>query len=376
MPKIYLDNNSTTPVDPIVLKEMLPFFNEKFGNASSKSHSFGWEADAAVEINREKISELINSNSDEIIFTSGATESNNLALKSIYENNKNIITSTIEHRAILDICKKISKKDSSAIKYIKPNLNGIININVLESLIDDKTTLISIIHANNEIGVIQPIKQIGELCKKHNILFHVDAAQSLGKLIIDVKKMNIDLLSLSSHKIYGPKGIGALYVNNKILHKINPIILGGGQELNLRSGTLPVPLIVGFGKACEISKLLMDEENIRIKKYREKLISNILHAFPKSIVNGDIDNRISGNINISFPFLNGKSIITSIPKIAISSGSACTSSDPKPSHVLKELGINKLDSNTTLRIGIGRFNTKEDIKIASESIINAIKLKL
>ena len=375
MKKIYLDNNATTKVDPIVLNEMLPFFNEKYGNASSRSHAFGWEAEAAVDINREKVANLINSNTNEIFFTSGATESINLALSSIYQNTLNIITTTIEHKSVLDVCKKIDTHHKSAIKYVAPKKNGLIDLDKLIRLIDDNTILISIIHANNEIGVIQPIEEIGKICKKNNILFHVDAAQALGKIEIDVKKMNIDLLSISSHKIYGPKGIGALYIKNQILHRIDPIIIGGGQELNIRAGTLPVPLIVGFGKACEICNDVMQEENNRIVTLRNKLINNILSAFPNSTINGDLDSRIPGNINISFPFLNGKSIIAAMPKIAISSGSACTSSDPKPSHILLELGINKLDANTTLRIGIGRFNTMEDINTASNSIINALKLK-
>tara|TARA_Y100000814_G_scaffold81576_1_gene53881 strand:+ start:21 stop:713 length:693 start_codon:yes stop_codon:yes gene_type:complete len=229
-------------------------------------------------------------------------------------------------------------------------------------------------HANNEIGTIQPIKEIGDLCIKNNIIFHVDAAQSLGKINIDVKAMNIDLLSMSSHKIYGPKGVGALYVKNK--QKLNPIIIGGGQENNLRSGTLPTPLIAGFGKACEIALNNMDSDYKIINDLSKILIKNILTEYPDTKLNGSIENRIPGNINFSFPFLNGKSIINSMPQIAVSSGSACTSSVPKPSHVLKELGINKLDSNTSIRIGIGRFNNKSDIKIASETIINAIRKKI
>ena len=377
MKKIYLDNNSTTKVDPKVLKVMLPYFNEKYGNASSQSHSFGWESRAAIDIAREQIANLINSNNDEIIFTSGATESNNLAIDGFLKNNyiekSNIITSTIEHKAVLDVLKK-NEKEGKKILYIRPNSDGVLDIKKVKASIDNNTILISIMHANNEIGTIQPIKEIGDLCIKNNIIFHVDAAQSLGKINIDVKAMNIDLLSMSSHKIYGPKGVGALYVKNK--QKLNPIIIGGGQENNLRSGTLPTPLIAGFGEACEIALNNMDSDYKIIKDLSNILIKNILTEYPDTKLNGSIENRIPGNINFSFPFLNGKSIINSMPQIAVSSGSACTSSVPKPSHVLKELGISKLDSNTSIRIGIGRFNNKSDIKIASETIINAIRKKI
>ena len=377
MKKIYLDNNSTTKVDPKVLKVMIPYFNEKYGNASSQSHSFGWESRAAIDIAREQIANLINSNNDEIIFTSGATESNNLAIDGFLKNNyiekSNIITSTIEHKAVLDVLKK-NEKEGKKILYIRPNSDGVLDIKKVKASIDNNTILISIMHANNEIGTIQPIKEIGDLCIKNNIIFHVDAAQSLGKINIDVKAMNIDLLSMSSHKIYGPKGVGALYVKNK--QKLNPIIIGGGQENNLRSGTLPTPLIAGFGEACEIALNNMDSDYKIIKDLSNILIKNILTEYPDTKLNGSIENRIPGNINFSFPFLNGKSIINSMPQIAVSSGSACTSSVPKPSHVLKELGISKLDSNTSIRIGIGRFNNKSDIKIASETIINAIRKKI
>ena len=377
MKKIYLDNNSTTKVDPKVLKVMIPYFNEKYGNASSQSHSFGWESRAAIDIAREQIANLINSNNDEIIFTSGATESNNLAINGFLKNNyiekSNIITSTIEHKAVLDVLKK-NEKEGKKILYIRPNSDGVLDIKKVKASIDNNTILISIMHANNEIGTIQPIKEIGDLCIKNNIIFHVDAAQSLGKINIDVKAMNIDLLSMSSHKIYGPKGVGALYVKNK--QKLNPIIIGGGQENNLRSGTLPTPLIAGFGEACEIALNNMDSDYKIINDLSKILIKNILTEYPDTKLNGSIENRIPGNINFSFPFLNGKSIINSMPQIAVSSGSACTSSVPKPSHVLKELGISKLDSNTSIRIGIGRFNNKSDIKIASETIINAIRKKI
>ena len=375
MKKIYLDNNSTTQLDSEILNEMLPFFNEKYGNPSSNSHSFGWEAKAAIDLSREKIATLINANTDEIIFTSGATESINLAIKGLINNTfKNeIITTSIEHKAVLDVCKKLKKSNKSNVTFIKPNKDGIITIDSIKNSITDNTSLISIMHANNEIGTIQPIYDIGSLCKKNNIIFHVDAAQSIGKINIDVKEMNIDLLSVSSHKIYGPKGIGALFIKNK-QPKINltPLIIGGGQENNYRGGTLPTPLIVGFGKACELAINKMESDTERINMLTSFLVDSILDKFPETKINGCPKKRIPGNLNFTFPFLNGKSIIRLMPELAISSGSACTSSDPSPSHVLKELNINKLDANSSIRIGVGRFNNLEEIKIASKIIIEAL----
>jgi len=379
MKKIYLDNHSTTQIDPKVLKAMLPYFNEKYGNSSSRSHAFGWEAEAAIEVARNEVSNLIGAEDDEIIFTSGATESNNLAIRGLFNANvnlkKKIITLVTEHRAVLDVCENIDKTFDKTTTYIFPNSDGLIDLSKFKQLLTKDVLMVSIMHVNNEIGVIQPIKEIGEICKNNNILFHVDAAQSLGKVNINVKEMNIDLLSISGHKLYGPKGIGALYINNSKNIILDSLIVGGGQELNIRSGTLPVPLIVGFGSACTIAKKLLQKESQKILELRELLINNILTKYPNTIINGHRQKRVPGNINMSFPFLNGKSIINSLPKIAVSSGSACTSSSPKPSHVLTALGLNKLDINTTIRIGIGRFNSKKDVEIASNEILNAIKLK-
>ncbi len=373
MNKIFLDNNSTTPLDPKVLDSMIPFFLEKFGNSSSKTHYYGWEAEAAVEIARQQISELINSNEDEIIFTSGATESNNLSLQNIanYKNN-HIITMATEHKAILDVCNYLEKKGIKS-SFLSANENGIIDLDKLKDSITSKTGLVSIMHVNNEIGVIQPIKEIGKFCKDHNILFHVDAAQSYGKININVEQMNIDLLSISGHKIYGPKGIGALYINKKL--KISPILFGGNQEKSIRPGTLPIPLIVGLGRASEISKKLMIDESKRILQLRNLLIDKIKEEIPDVIINGDIEKRIPGNLNISFPSLKGQSIVTSLSKIAVSSGSACTSSIPKPSHVLLNIGLNKKHIQSSIRIGIGRFNTKNEILIAANNIIETVKNK-
>ena len=373
MNKIFLDNNSTTQLDPKVLDSMIPFFLEKFGNSSSRTHYFGWEAEAAVEVARQHISKLINSNEDEIIFTSGATESNNLSLQNIVYSKKNhIITLSTEHKAILDVCSFLETKGVKT-SYLSPNKNGIIDLDKLKDYIKPETGLISIMHANNEIGVIQPIEEIGKFCKENNILFHVDAAQSYGKINIDVKKMNIDLLSISGHKIYGPKGIGALYINKKI--KINPILFGGNQEKSIRPGTLPIPLIVGLGKASEISRQTMSNESEYILELRNLLIDKIKEKIPDIIINGDLEKRLSGNLNISFPSLKGQSIVTSLNKIAVSSGSACTSSIPKPSHVLLNIGLNKKNIQSSIRIGIGRFNTKKDILVAADNIIEVVKNK-
>ena len=376
MKKIYLDNNSTTPVDPEILNCMLPYFSKNFGNPSSRTHSFGWEAEAIVEKNRKAIAELINSETNEIFFTSGATESNNIALLNILNSiNKNkIITCKTEHRAVLDICKELEKKDIK-IKYLKPYNNGLINVEQLKQAIDSDTYMVSIMHANNEIGVIQPIEEIGAICKENNIILHVDAAQSLGKVGIDVLKSNVNLMSFSAHKMYGPKGIGALYINNSLKEKIFPLAFGGGQEKGIRPGTLPVPLIVGFGEACKKASTIMIEESKRIKVLRDNLLKSIKDAIPSLIINGCLEKRLSGNLNLSFPSLKGQSIVTSIPQVALSSGSACSSSLPKASHVLLNIGLSTDLCNSSIRIGIGRFNTKKEITIAAEAIIKAVKMK-
>ena len=378
--KIYLDNNSTTQIDPNVLKHMIPYFNEKYGNPSSQSHAFGWEANAAVEIAREQVAQIINAKNEEIVFTSGATESNNLAIYGLYEGlfskNLEMITTEIEHKAVLDVCKKISKKGHK-IHYIKPDKDGIINLEEFKKTINKNVKIVSIMHANNEIGSIQPVKEVGKLCKDKDIIFHVDAAQSLGKINIDVKDMNIDLLSISSHKIYGPKGIGALFINssNKKIN-IEPIIVGGSQEKNFRSGTLPSPMIVGFGMACKIAKKNFESDQRKIRDLSNKLIQKILQKFPGTIINGSKSNRIPGNVNFTFPFLNGASIINSLPEIAVSSGSACSSSNPNSSHVLKSIGLDKNYINSTIRIGIGKFNSNEHIEIAINAITKAIERKI
>ena len=374
MNKIYLDNNSTTKLDPQVFDAMIPYFNEKYGNASSKTHYFGWEAEAAIEIARKNISDLIKCESGEIVFTSGATESNNISLHNILNLNKShLITMSIEHKAVLDVCSYLESKNIN-VSYLKPNKNGLINLKKIKESITKETGLVSIMHANNEIGVIQPIKEIGGICRKNNILFHVDAAQSFGKIDIDVKKMNIDLLSISGHKIYGPKGIGALYINKN--KKIKPLFFGGSQENNVRPGTLPVPLIVGIGEASKIASEKMESDFNYILKLKNLLLNQIKKEIPDVIINGDFKNRIPGNLNLSFPCIEGQSIVTSLSKVAASSGSACSSSVPKPSHVLLDIGLNKQLIQSSIRIGIGRFNTKDEILIAAENIISTVKNKI
>ena len=374
MNKIYLDNNSTTKLDPQVLDAMIPYFNEKYGNASSKTHHFGWEAEAAIEIARKNISNLIKCKSSEVIFTSGATESNNISLHNILDLNKShLITMSIEHKAILDVCSYLESKNIN-VSYLKPNKNGLINLKKIKESITKETGLVSIMHANNEIGVIQPIKEIGEICKKNNILFHVDAAQSFGKIDIDVKKMNVDLLSISGHKIYGPKGIGALFINES--KKIRPLFFGGSQEKNIRPGTLPVPLIVGLGEASKIASEKMTSDFNYILKLKNLLFNKIKKDIPDVIINGDFNKRIPGNLNLSFPCIEGQSIVTSLSKVAASSGSACSSSIPKPSHVLLDIGLNKQLIQSSIRIGIGRFNTEDEILIAAENIIKTVKNKI
>ena len=375
MKKIYLDNQSTTQLDPEIMELMIPYFLTKFGNSSSKTHSFGWEAEAAVDQSRKKIADLINSKPNEIIFTSGATESNNIAFTTILESlKKNILTCVTEHRAILDIC-NIYEQRGVRTKYLKILNDGNLDLDSIKDNIDENTHMISLMHANNEIGTIHPIEKIGSICKKHNILFHVDAAQSLGKIPIDVKKMNVDFMSFSGHKIYGPKGIGALFINSIHKNKISPIIFGGGQENGYRPGTLPVPLIIGFGAACEKANSIMLNESKKIKKMRDTLLQKIKSKIPNLIINGTMENRLDGNLNLSFPSLKGQSIVTSIPLVALSSGSACSSSIPKPSHVLQAIGLNNNLCNSSIRIGIGRFNTNKEINLAADSIIKAIKMK-
>ena len=373
---IYLDHHATTPLDQRVLDEMMPYFTMKFGNASSTDHSFGNDAAAAVNSAREKISKSINAKHDEIIFTSGATESNNLALigtmQKYVDRGNHLITCVTEHQSILDVAKYLETIGKN-VTYLHVNKYGEINLKELSNSITDKTVMISIMVANNEIGTIADVEKIGKIAHKKNVIFHTDAAQAVGHIPIDVQTMNIDLMSFSAHKMYGPKGIGALYVRGiKPRVKPDPIIRGGGQERNIRSGTLNVPSIVGFGKAIEIATNEMYDENIKFGRW----FKNIINSFQKFDVklNGHTDNRLSHNINVIFPGIDGKAIINTInKKIAISAGSACTIQSVEPSHVLLALGINEENSHSAIRIGMGRFNTDDEIDYLVNYILDTVK---
>ena len=377
MKQIYLDNQATTPLDPEVFSAMSPWFTEKFGNASSRNHTYGWEAEEAVEIARESVAAIIGSLPKEIIFTSGATEANNIALQGAAKNYQNqgrhIITLKTEHKAVIDVCQHLSE-DGFDITYLPVDKDGMLNVNKFEDAIRDDTIFASVMHVNNEIGVIQPIKELGAICKNKNVLFHVDAAQSVGKIPLNIDDMGIDLLSISAHKFYGPKGVGALYIRRKDPRvQLQPVMFGGGHERGVRSGTLPVPNIVGMGRACDLAADVMNEENLKITTLRDALLQGIRDKNPNALVNGSMEKRVAGNLNMSFPGVNNEAIIAAIPEIAISSGSACTTSTMEPSHVLLALGISKEEAYSSLRFGIGRFNTEEDIHIAVKSINGCMK---
>jgi len=373
---IYLDSHATTPVDPRVFDEMKPYFTENFGNASSLDHSFGYDASIAVSQAREKIAKSIGCNMDEILFTSGATESDNLALLGVMDRNKSkgnhLITCVTEHHAILDTAKHL-EENGCTVTYLPVDEFGCISIDELKNSITDETVLISIMFANNEIGTIQNITEIGKIAHEYDVLFHTDAAQALGHIPINVKKMNIDLMSMSSHKIYGPKGIGALYIRSIMPRvKINSIVYGGGQERNIRSGTLNVPGIVGFAKAVEIAIDEMDSENKKYKKWTDTMLEKFLAVGGK--LNGHLTNRLVHNLNIRFDGVQSKSIINTVSKkIAISAGSACTTDLVEPSHVLLALGLSEKQAHNFIRIGCNRFNTNEEILAAIDEILNALK---
>ncbi len=376
MKPIYLDNNSTTKIDKRVVEKIIPFLADHYGNPSSTEHSFGWEANDLINKSREQISKLINCSPNEIIFTSGATESNNISILGVLnkykEEQKHAITATTEHKSILDVF-DYANKNGTSITYLNVDKNGMIDINKLKDSINDKTKLISIMLANNEIGVIQPIDDISQICKKKNIILHVDAAQALGKINVDINKTKIDIMSLSSHKVYGPKGVGCLYINRKTMqNRISPIIFGGGHERGLRPGTLALHNVIGFGEACKIAKNDMGKDIIEINTLQNLFLKKLREQSAELIINGDMNNRIPGNLNISFPSLGGKSLIKRLTKIAVSSGSACTSASPESSHVLKSIGLSKSLINSTIRIGIGKFNTKDEIDIAVEHILEVI----
>jgi cysteine desulfurase len=372
---IYLDNNATTPMDPRVLEAMMPYFTHKFGNAASRNHAFGWHAEEAVDYAREQIASLINCSPKEIIFTSGATESDNLAIKGVFEmyasKGNHIITATTEHKAVLDTCKHI-EKIGGKVTYLPVNAEGLIDLQQLEEAITDKTILISIMFGNNEVGVIQPMREISAIAKKHGVLFFTDATQAVGKIPVDVEADGIDLMAFSGHKMYGPKGVGALYVRRKNPRvKVTAQMDGGGHERGMRSGTLNVVGIVGLGKACEIAKQEMSADTARLSAMRDRLEKELL-TIEESYVNGSVEHRLPHVSNISFKYVEGEGLMMGVKDIAVSSGSACTSASLEPSYVLKALGLSDDLAHSSLRFGLSRFTTEEEVDFAINHVKEAV----
>ena len=374
---IYMDNHATTPLDPRVLEAMMPYLTTKFGNAASRNHSFGWEAEKAVSEAREQIAQLIGATAKEIIFTSGATESDNLAIKGVaemyHERGNHIITQATEHKAVLDTCKRL-EKHGFRVTYLPVKADGVIDLEDLKRAIDDKTILVTIMAANNEIGVLQPIAEIGKICHEKNVLFHCDAVQAVGKIPVNVIADNIDLMSITAHKIYGPKGVGALYVRRRDPRvQIAAQIDGGGHERGMRSGTLNVPGIVGMGKACEISGQEMAEEARRLTGMRDGLKAKLEAELDYVHVNGSMEHRLAGNLNMSFLYVEGESLLMGINDVAVSSGSACTSATLEPSFVLKALGLGDDVAHSSIRFGLGRFNTQAEVDYVAAKVIDVVK---
>jgi cysteine desulfurase len=375
---IYMDNHATTPVDPRVLAEMLPWFSDQFGNAASRTHAFGWQAEAAVDDTRETIAKLIGAETGkEIVFTSGATESDNLAIKGVAEyyaqKGNHIVTTTIEHKAVLDSCKRLEKQGCQ-ITYLAVGKDGVVDPDDVKRAITDKTILVSVMLANNEVGTIQPIEEIGRITRERGVLLHCDAVQGIGKTEFDVKKMNVDLASLTAHKIYGPKGIGALYVRrSKPRVRIVAQMDGGGHERGMRSGTLNVPGIVGFGKACQIMLTEGAAETERLKKLRDELHHRLTAALDMVILNGHPSRRLPGNLNLSFAFVEGEGLMMAIKDVAVSSGSACTSASLEPSYVLRSMGLDEDLAHSSIRFGLGRFNTEEEVGYVADLVIDKVK---
>ena len=373
---VYLDYQATTPMDPRVVEVMMPFFTEKFGNPHSRNHKYGWETEEAVEEARKQVADIINANPKEIIFTSGATESNNLALKgvgSFYKNKRNhIITCVTEHKCVLDTARHL-EQDGFEVTYLPVQENGLIDLEELKAAMTDNTLLVSIMAVNNEIGVIQPIKEIGQLCRDNNTFFHTDCAQAVGKIPLDVEEMNIDLMSISGHKVYGPMGIGALYVRRRPRVRVVAQINGGGQERGMRSGTLSPALCVGLGEACKIAKEEMASESERLHKIQTYMWERFQNELPEVFLNGDLEHRIPGNLNISYAFVEGEGLMMGLKDLAVSSGSACTSASLEPSYVLRALGVEEELAHTSLRLGFGRFSTQEEIEYATDRIIAEVK---
>ncbi len=374
---IYLDNHATTPLDPRVLEAMMPYLTDRFGNAASRNHSFGWEAEKAVEEARKKIAALIGADPKEIVFTSGATESDNLAIKGVAEmyaqKGDHVITAATEHKAVLDTCKRLEKR-GFRVTFLPVGADGLIDLDQLRTAITDKTVLVSIMHANNETGVLQPIREIGAVARERGVLFHSDTVQSIGKVAVNVEADHLDLASISGHKIYGPKGVGALWVRRR-----NPRVQltaqmdGGGHERGMRSGTLNVPGIVGLGEACVICAREMQEESVRLAGLRDRLKQRLESELDEVHVNGSMEHRLPGNLNMSFAYVEGESLLMGINDVAVSSGSACTSATLEPSYVLKAMGVGDDLAHTSIRFGIGRFNTAEEIDHVAGRVIEVVR---
>lgn len=373
---VYLDYQATTPMDPRVLDAMMPYFIEKFGNPHSRNHTHGWEAEQAVEKARQQVAELIGADEREIVFTSGATESNNLAIAGVarfYKDRRNhIVTVSTEHKCVLDTCRHL-EQEGFEVTYLPVQQNGLVDLEQLKQAITPKTVLVSVMAVNNEIGVIQPLREIGKICREKGAFFHTDAAQAYGKIPLDVNEMNIDLMSISGHKIYGPKGIGALFVRRKPRIRMIALIHGGGQERGFRSGTLPTPLCVGLGEAAAIAKREMPQETEKLIKLRDRFYDSIKKRLPEVYLNGDPDSRIPGNLNLSFAYVEGEGLMMGIKDLSVSSGSACTSASLEPSYVLRALGVTEDLAHTSLRIGFGRFTTEDEVDYAADRIVEAVQ---
>jgi cysteine desulfurase len=374
---IYLDNHSTSPCDPRVVDAMVPYLTEHFGNAASKSHSFGWTAEEAVDVARERIANLLGATPKEIIFTSGATEGNNMALKGAMEfyasKGKHLITSPIEHKAVVDTARWL-ERNGCEVTWLSVDEDGLINPEDVRSAIRPDTVLVSLMHGNNEIGVLNPVAEIGQICKEHGVLFHTDAAQTAGRVSIDVNRDGIDLLSLSAHKMYGPKGIGALYVRRKAPRvRLAPLFHGGGHERGMRSGTLPVHQIVGLGMAAHLCIEELEQEHSKTVALRDRLLAKLSANVPEILVNGSMEHRLPGNLNVSFTYVEGESMLMAMRGVAVSSGSACTSSSLEPSYVLRAIGLEDENAHSSIRFGIGRFNTEAEIDAVADLVITSVE---
>ena len=373
---IYLDYSATTPVDPRVAEKMIPWLTEQFGNPASRSHGYGWEAEQAVENARVEVARLVNADEKEIIWTSGATESNNLAIKGaahFYKDRGNhLITAQTEHKAVLDTCKRL-EKDGYEVTYLPVEKDGRVNPEAVRAAMTDKTTVVSIMLANNEIGTVNPVNEIGKVVKERGAIFHVDAVQGVGKIPFDVNAARADLVSLSAHKMYGPKGVGALYVRRKPRVRITALIDGGGHERGMRSGTLNVPGIVGFGKAAELSLAEMPAESARLLALRERLREGLQSQVPFTYVNGSLEHRLPGNLNISFAYVEGEAMLMGLKDVAVSSGSACTSASLEPSYVLRAIGVDEELAHTSIRFGLGRFNTEEEVDYVIKVVVDKVR---